>query len=231
MGGGDTHQRPRRLDAFELVPVLEIEARGGALVLLTGSRDENPDGWASYWTTAVAARGYTDVAAIEPGSWLVAVETMSSDSLLILVTEALTDSGFTNDLDTWSALFGGFMLRDRDGIVLRPTCCGDLANLDAWEDAAAYREEAWTMLWIGHPWVSVRADGDRLLVSDYHEDDSTLSALWSIDRQALFCAIAEARAGLHRFALRLERAVAQACPDAPPKKVASILAGLASALD
>jgi len=60
------------------------------------------------------------------------------------------------------------LLHDGDPIVL-PTCCADENNLDEWRSMLLEAGESWKMLWIGHPWVSWKRDGDDICLSDYHE--------------------------------------------------------------
>jgi hypothetical protein len=62
------------------------------------------------------------------------------------------------------------------------------------------------MVWIGHPWVSVRFDGDKLLVSALHESEPP-AARYSLDPKGLAEAVVVASAEVERFSRRLEAAV------------------------
>ena len=42
----------------------------------------------------------------------------------------------------------------------------------------AYRQAEWKMVWVRHPWMSVRFDADRLLFSEPHESDMP-NARWA----------------------------------------------------
>lgn len=53
-----------------------------------------------------------------------------------------------------------------------PNCCSDLGDLSEWREAADYRGSEWQMLWIGHPWLSVRFEDGLLVLSEPHESNS-----------------------------------------------------------
>jgi hypothetical protein len=72
-----------------------------------------------------------------------------------------------------------------------------------WKEAIAYRQPDWKMLWIGHPWLSVRFDRERLLLSEPHESDSPL-AKGSISPEELGRAVTAAEDELEDFARRME---------------------------
>ena len=94
--------------------------------------------------------------------------------------------------------------------TLEPQCCGDLANLDEWRRAAELKAPDWEMLWIGHPWAFVRAEGDRLWFSEPAEAppvDGT--ALITVNRDALLAAIEEAGQTLDTLKARLEPRLAR----------------------
>lgn len=109
-------------------------------------------------------------------------------------------------------------------MLIEPTCCGDLGNLSEWREAAAYRQSAWKMLWIGHPWISVRFGEGRLVFSEPHESDAP-AARWAVNPGELGRAVAAAEAELEDFARRLEP-VLDAMGVAEARRTARSLAGL-----
>ena len=60
------------------------------------------------------------------------------------------------------------------------------------------------MLWIGHPWLSVRSEGRTLVLSEPHESD-TPTARWAVDAGVLDRAVDAAEVELEGFSRRLER--------------------------
>jgi hypothetical protein len=106
------------------------------------------------------------------------------------------------DPDDKPVLDGGMALLAGEEVIVRPTCCSDLSNLADWYEAAAHREAAWKMLWIGHPWLSVRYDAPWLVASDLHESNSP-TARWAVDPDDLQRAALAAEQELGAFATRL----------------------------
>ncbi|HVT79648.1 MAG TPA: hypothetical protein VHM90_03240, partial [Phycisphaerae bacterium] len=104
-------------------------------------------------------------------------------------------------------LDGGLALSDANGrILLEPQCCSDLHNHRDWRSATQCQNPDWQMLWIGHPWISVRQESARLLLSDLHESDAPV-AKWIVEPLELECALDVAVAELHRFAKSLAEAL------------------------
>jgi hypothetical protein len=81
------------------------------------------------------------------------------------------------------------------------------------------------MVWVGHPWVSVRFDGTRLVLSGPHESQSP-TARWAIRPEDLGRAVAAAEDELDAFARRL-RLVLGDMRVAGAGRIARQLAGLA----
>jgi len=104
-----------------------------------------------------------------------------------------------NDPDSKPVLDGGLALLDSDGhLLVEPHCCGDLGDLRDWQEAARYTGTAWQMLWIGHPWLSVRFERGQLVISAPHESNDPV-AKWAVDPDDLERAVRVAAAELHRF--------------------------------
>jgi hypothetical protein len=117
--------------------------------------------------------------------------------------EALTDP------DANRVLNGGLALCSGGEVLVKPACCGDLGNLSEWREAAAYRQSDWRIVWVGHPWVAVRFEDGRLLVSEPHEHGTANAmARWSIKPDELGFAVAAAEVELDEFANRLQQVLA-----------------------
>jgi hypothetical protein len=118
---------------------------------------------------------------------------------------------------------GGLALCEGGHVLVEPSCCVDLGNLSDWRQPAAYRGEAWQMLWVGHPWLSVRSDGDGLVLSGPHESSDPV-ARWLVGPAELARAVALAQAELEGLAARLRPALPTV--DGGAAAVARRLAGL-----
>ena len=103
---------------------------------------------------------------------------------------------------------GGLALLDeRAGVLVEPTCCSDLGDSSGWASAVDSRGADWQMLWIGHPWLSIRFASGRLVLSEPHEGSPPVPR-WTVDPERLRTAAAAARA-------ELRGSPACSCPSCP----------------
>jgi hypothetical protein len=221
------------LHDVRLVPVLELEPGRFATrerPLPSGSFREVPQEWDCYWRNALADSGIVGLTALRPGSWHVPTASLTDPALVERVLAAIVrDWGGAESLldpDGKPVLDGGLALCQADEVLAEPACCVDLGNLSDWRQAAAYRGAGWQMLWIGHPWLSVRYDGRWLVLSGPHESEDP-APRWAVTPEDLERAVGQARAELERFADRLRPAVVALAGDEAAGLVASRLAGLA----
>jgi hypothetical protein len=97
-----------------------------------------------------------------------------------------------------------------------------LGNIEEWAKASSYRGEAWEMVWIGHPWVSVRFSEGLLVFSKPHE--SNFPDDWfAIEPDALHLAIDFARVTLEQFEWTLLPIVEKLVPRSQARDVVRIL--------
>ncbi len=140
-------------------------------------------------------------------SWHVSVCDLDDPETLLRILRNLVPESRSLDVltlaDETPALAGGLALLSSGEVVVEPRCCSDLRNIAEWREAAGYRGSEWGMLWIGHPWLSIRYDGERLVLSEPHESDTPV-ARWLVSPDELRVAISVAEAKLERFARRLE---------------------------
>ena len=101
----------------------------------------------------------------------------------------------------------GFALISDGSVIVEPMCCSDLGNLADWREAASCRATDWQMLWIGHPWVSVRFDEGLLIIRDLHEGGAPISK-YAVLPDDLQKAIGLSETELEDFSRRLRAAVA-----------------------
>ncbi|MEV4077723.1 hypothetical protein [Nonomuraea fuscirosea] len=108
-------------------------------------------------------------------------------------------------IDRISPLPGGYLLLAEDGTIVSPGCCSDLSDVLNWGNAARHTDTSPCMVWVGHPWVHVAADGDALLLTGPTERDPGPELGW-LPRQALAQAADIAAAEVRYFARCLDAA-------------------------
>ncbi|HUR04426.1 MAG TPA: hypothetical protein VM347_17920, partial [Nonomuraea sp.] len=106
-----------------------------------------------------------------------------------------------------------------------PGCCSDLTDLASWRNASRYREPSPSMVWIGHPWLHVAADGDRLLLTGPTNANDPGPELAWVSRQALERAVQQAAAEVRYFARPLHTLCTQLAGDGKADALCSGLLG------
>ncbi|QDU00401.1 hypothetical protein V6x_00740 [Gimesia chilikensis] len=197
-----------------------------------------PDGgaacaeWEPYWKSCLADSGVKGLNPIERGSCYVATSDISTEQLARSLPVFLEDCGGLAELhhaDSRPILSGGLALSAyRHGILVLPTCCSDLSNLESWQTAAGYTGHSWEMLWIGHPWLSVKFQQPWLVLSDLHESDDP-EARWMVDPADLRNAIIVAEEELNRFKEQLAQVLTDLGFVGNAMQVAADLSGFRSA--
>lgn len=200
------------LDAVELVPVVEVDPWAFAArerPLPAGTGRDGPGAWARSRAYSPADAGVVGLTPVRPGSWHVPVAAFTTPVVLGRYLDAVVRGWGGPDAltgpDARPVLNGGLALRSGGDVLVEPACCGDLANLSEWWGAAACRQPEWKMVWVGHPWVSVRFEDGRLVFSEPHESDAP-TARWSVPPGELGRAVAAVAAELDGFARKLRSA-------------------------
>jgi len=223
----------QNLEQIELLPVLELEPMKFATCehkppAATGQ--DMPEAWYRYWVDCLADSGINGLEPLRPGSWQVSirqfVEPMLLHKYLTVVLDQWGGPQIFTDPDSNPVLSGGFALLAEGHVLLQPTCCSDLGNLTDWRQAAAYQGAKWEMLWIGHPWLSIRYESPWLVISEPHESESP-TARWAVKPDDLARAVSDAEAILEDFAVRLQP-VLEAMGVEKAENSARKLAGLVS---
>lgn len=219
------------LRAVELVPVIELDPGQFATrerSLPAGSGRDAPGEWTRYWLDSLADSGVVGIRPLFPASWQVSIRQLTDSTTLARIIEAVVrDWGGPDSLtesDSKPVLSGGLALLNGGEVLVTPGCCGDLGSLNDWREAAAYRRPEWAMLWIGHPWLSVRFEAGQLVLSEPHESDAPVGR-WSVKPDELDRAVTAAEAELASFAGRLCPVLGD-MPVADRRVVARKLAGL-----
>lgn len=197
------------LSGFQLLPVVELEPGTFATVereFPQGSGEDVPDDWQTYWDLSLADSGITDLSPIRTGSWFVATSEFEESQLKDYLQVTFDDWGgisSLNDPDSRPVMSGGLaLLSSQKDILVEPTCCSDLGDIENWKAAASYEGNIWEMLWIGHPWLSMKFQEPWLILSDLHESEDPI-ARWAVKPSELKEAVAAAEAELFRFSKRI----------------------------
>jgi hypothetical protein len=103
-------------------------------------------------------------------------------------------------------LDGGLGLFADERPILLPGCCTSLDHaIGEWEGLTSRPPDSWSMLWIGHPWCLVKAQGDVLMISTPIEDDGASGA--SAPEVLATMSLAELADSLDGARVRTERCV------------------------
>lgn len=223
------------ITGIELVPVLELQPYDFATQPRespTGAISEVPDEWFRYWSDSLADSGITELRPLCPGSWHVPTANFEAPANLLKFLEVTIENwggiSVLSDPDCQPVLNGGLALwRAGSELLIEPGCCADLGDASNWREAAGYRGDEWQMLWIGHPWVSIRYEEPRLIFSDLHESAPSAS-LWSVDPDELLCAVVAAETELNRFARQISPVLTSQGFDGDAEQMGRRLAGLNS---
>lgn len=215
---------PERLTELAFDPVVELTpwAFSPDRPTPAGPSAQRPDDWYRYWLLCLADAGVTGLEPIRPGSMFVPTRSLADPATLGRVVRVWSGEDLPPTPETASALYGGLAASSRGTDLFGPACCGDLKDWAEWRDVAGLTGAGWRIVWIGHPWVSVRPAGGDLLLTEPHEGDAP-EPRWVVNRGLVAAAADRAREELEAFAGRLAVALGDV-PDAGP--VARILAGL-----
>ena len=175
------------LDSIQLIPVVELEPytfSTRSRNMPSGTSKDVPEEWFRYWTDSLADSGITELRPLWPGSWHVPTVNFDvASNLHRFLQKTFQDWGGIDSLtdpECKPVLSGGLALHcAASETLIEPGCCADLADANNWKEAAAHRGASWKMLWIGHPWLSVRYQAPWLVVSERHESDNP-SDCWAI---------------------------------------------------
>lgn len=217
------------LRSVELVPVLELEPWHFANPDRSSPTSSSREEWHRYWLDSLADAGFTDLEPLQAGSFHVPIRQLTAKpatlaKLIDRVVQAWDGPQVFSDPDSDPVLAGGLALVSGSEVLAEPTCCVDLRNLSDWRTAAAYRGAEWQILWIGHPWLSVRFEAPWLVISDRHESD-TPTGQWMVAPDKLDHAVHGGEAELEQFSLRL-RSILEGMSVHDAVKCARKLAGL-----
>lgn len=194
------------LEDIELVPVLLLEPFKFATENRSrpsGRCGDLPEDWHRYWSDCLGDSGLTGLNPLQRGSWHVpTTEFADPDILRRLLALIFNDWGgvdVLSDPECTPVLNGGLALYSpTHGLLAEPRCCADLSDTANWRAAATCTQPEWQMLWIGHPWLSVKCQTPWLMIGDKLETTPT-EERWAISPDELVRAVATAESELGRF--------------------------------
>lgn len=221
------------LEGFKLVPVVELEPStfsSRSRTLPSGSGLEVPEEWFCYWRDSLADSGVTGLRPLRPSSWHVPTTEFASaamlETVLAFIFQRWGGIEVLSDPDCQPVLNGGLALCGASGeVVITPGCCADLGDAKNWKEASEYRNNEWQMLWIGHPWLSIRYESPWLVISEPTESASP-SDRWAISPDELHDAVEGAEAELESFARRIAQVLLSLSYNGDSNSMARQLAGV-----
>ena len=198
---------------IELVPVIEISNYHQDLKM----PDESPylknsdEWWENYNHLCNIKAGFSDkLKPILKGSLLYAIDEISDADLLKAIYREIeiqqTDEAKgVEDLEC--AFSGGYVLRIDNENIYFPQCCGDLADLNEWENLTLGKTECF---YPGHPFPRVTENGNKICFDfiniEIQENFAPppLLNFVEIEKLELKLAIEETKKELKKFANRLK---------------------------
>lgn len=227
---------------IRLIPVIEMPptnyGRPDRVMPAAGSPREAWDRW---WLDSLADSGIAGLRPMRPGSWHVPMEQLTREHTLTQLlhvhlrpqlfqedeanTSDTLPSEMTNiDPEECLPFSGGYALCIGEQVMITPRCCGDLGDIAQWRFAAGYREAAVATMWIGHPGLEIRLDGDLLVFAEEEKDHAPeWIGACRVRPEALGEAITRAENDMDAFARRIRRILANTLTEECAAELAAAL--------
>jgi hypothetical protein len=126
--------------------------------------------WFIKWKGAVSQLNFKT---IEKGSYLVDIETIDDETLKMIVEAKIEDmESEESEEDVFVMPFdGGIVLKIENDILIQPSCCCDISNIEDWKNIFKNPSSEWRDIWIGHPWVLYKTENGKVCFSEYTESN------------------------------------------------------------
>lgn len=212
--------------SIRLQPVLELEP--GSF----GSAPSPPGPWDDeqgerYWNSCLAQSGLDNLNPVTPGDWHVALADVTTSSAIRTIALVHLAEEF-EPVEEIPAHCGGFAVIQDTEYLLLPRCCGNLGDLENWQAAIVYREQTPQMLWIGHPWLSIRyADGQIHIREKQEYESPSEPREFVVSPLTLQHAVAEAEREVRLLLPKWTEVVAAIVGVRSPELTASRILGIA----
>lgn len=131
-----------------------------------------PEEWFMKWEET-ACRLNINFNTIRKGSYLADIEVIDDESLQTVIEVRLSEVDLNDpDEEIYFLPFDGGIVLKKDGeILIEPSCCGDMSNIENWQRIFEDQSSEWKDLWIGHPWVLYKRENGIISFSQYTEND------------------------------------------------------------
>ena len=177
------------------------------------SKAENPKGWSDFWYKCISDSNLQNLQPIELGSYLVDINKIGESELKTILKKELKDIDLSDFEEYVGQIVGGIVIVENDKIILEPTCCGDISDIQNWEEIEKSELDKWTQLWIGHPWVFYKKTNNHIALSDYTdynlEDFKDITEKYKFSEQKLLSEIKSSRNNQIEFEKRISKVLAE----------------------
>ncbi|MCS4305511.1 hypothetical protein [Chryseobacterium sp. BIGb0232] len=150
----------------------------------------DPEEWFMKWEE-MACQLKINFNTIKKGSYLADIEAIDDEGLQTIIDVRLSEVEFDDPGEEVFLLSfdGGIVLKKDGEILIEPSCCGDLSNIEDWQKIFDSPSSEWKDLWIGHPWVLYKRENGTISFSEYTEDNiddiKNIKIRFEVDESAL----------------------------------------------
>ena len=177
------------------------------------SKAENPKAWSDFWYKCISDSNLQNLKPIELGSYLVDINNIGDSELKTIIKKELKDVDLSDFQEYVGQIIGGIVIVENDKIMLEPTCCGDISDIQNWEEIEKSELNKWTQLWIGHPWIFYKRTNNQIAISDYTdynlEDFKDISEKYTISEEKLLSEIKASRNNQIEFEKRISKILSE----------------------
>ena len=177
------------------------------------SMAENPKAWSDFWYKCISDSNLQNLRPIELGSYLVDINNIGDAELKTILKKELKDVDLSDFQKYVGQIIGGIVIVENDKIIIEPTCCGDISDIQNWEEIENAELERWNQLWLGHPWIFYKRTKNHITFSDYTdynlEDFKDISEKYKFSEQKLLSEIKSSRNNQIGFEKRVSKILAE----------------------
>lgn len=173
----------KTLTHLQISPVLRLYVED-----LTGQRypygpDFGPEQQEEFWQEQLVVVGLGGLTSVKKGSELVCPASMTDSQLHTFLRWFLVDwygeKGDTLETLDWegslqqygypASFEGGVILTAEDRLLVAPQCCVSLQDHAEWLDISP--GEGFQRIWIGHPWIYAKREGEQVYLTGLIEKE------------------------------------------------------------
>lgn len=159
---------------IQIYPVIEMSpwrVDGGDNLEMKEGQDYN-----NFTIEVFKTHGIKNIHALDPyGFSSIKISDINKEDLKILIEKELEDAKISeNRTEMIGSFSGGLVIIDHAGNVINHQCCACISDYKNWKEILEYPSKDWKQVWIGHPWIYVRINGDKIEFSDYMENSGNL---------------------------------------------------------